>query len=602
MNPSLLLIPDRYKAAKLYSQIPDSGAGDLTFARNSNATRVNSAGLIEKVRTNVKIQSEALTTAAGGLSFTDITTITANTTETLDPFGTSKAEKFDGTIGQVADTYDAISTFVPNTSSIYAKAGTASSFDLRMSGAFSAAANAVFNLSNGTVTSSGGGELISSKIEFVGNGWYRCSISYNFTSVPTNRIALTANGNVYFFGWQLEATDFGATPYIPTTTAAVSVGITADIPRLDYTGGGCPSLLLEPQRTNLINFSEQLNNAYWTPNGATISANSTIAPDGTISMDRLTETATSGNHSVGSTAVTIFSNQVRTNSVFVKKGNVRYIQLISNAFSDSSCSAIFDLDTKTVTNFRASSAAGPVFAYVNSGVEDYGNGILRLFLTNTSTFDNTTFHINHSNVATFAAGTLTDGFITYSGSASLFTDLWGAQVEIGSYPTSYIPTLGSSVTRLADTASKTGISSLIGQTSGTLYVEADLTHSAAFNEYLIQVSADSDNRFFIYREGTTNKLGCFARVGASTIYTTLTASAATGTIKAAFAYQSGSFAFYVNGVQVGTSSATYATPSSMGRFDLDQNDGTENGFYSYNGAGLYTTRLSNAELQSLTSL
>jgi hypothetical protein len=595
MNPSLLLIPDRYKAAKLYSQIPDSGAGDLTFARNSNATRVNSAGLIEKVRTNLLTYSQLFSNAAWtkvGLTLTGSQT---------DPNGGTTA--FLATATATSSSYFYQSTTTAGCVSIFAKAGTRSKFCI-INGLF--AQGAEFDLATQTTIVSGAGSL--AKIESVGGGWFRCSVF--LSSITEAIIALdevfgggVTVGQTMSFAFAQHETGDIATDYIPTTTAAVSVGITADIPRLDYTGGGCPSLLLEPQRTNLINFSEQLNNAYWTPNGATISANSTIAPDGTISMDRLTETATSGNHSVGSTAVTIFSNQVRTNSVFVKKGNVRYIQLISNAFSDSSCSAIFDLDTKTVTDFRAQSAAGPIFVYVNSGVEDYGNGILRLFLTNTSTFDNTTFHINHSNVATFAAGTLTDGFITYSGSASSFTDLWGAQVEIGSYATSYIPTLGSSVTRLADAASKTGISSFLSASEYTLFWDGTHIPTGQFNSFMtISQTSNANNSARFYRNNTDNQIRAAIFNSVNGLVIDIGSGITTQTAKCALRVKAGSYAFYVNGTLVGSSANALTPSATLDQIDLQYLDSTQSFDQKTDQVLFFKTGLTNAELQSLTSL
>jgi hypothetical protein len=133
-------------------------------------------------------------------------------------------------------------------------------------------------------------------------------------------------------------------------------------------------------------------------------------------------------------------------------------------------------------------------------------------------------------------------------------------------------------------------------------VESELSHSSSFNEYLIQVSASGENRIFIYREATTNKLGCFVRIGSTTIYTQLTAGAITGTVKAAFAYKSGSLAFYVNGTQVSTGTATFSTPPSMGIFDLDSNAGLENGYFNYKQALVFKTRLTNESLAELTSL
>jgi hypothetical protein len=193
---------------------------------------------------------------------------------------------------------------------------------------------------------------------------------------------------------------------------------------------------------------------------------------------------------------------------------------------------------------------------------------------------------------------------TYATGNSLSADFlaYGYQLEASSYPTSYIPTTSSSATRVADACFKTGISSLIGQSEGTMFVDSVLTHSTTNNEYLIQVSESASNRFFIYREAGTNKLGCFARVGSTTIYTQLTSSAITGRVKAVFAYQSGSFAFYVNGTQIGVSTATFSTPPTMDRLDIDSNAGAENGYYNYNEAVLFPTRLTNAELASLTTI
>lgn len=579
MNPSLLLIPDRYKASKLYSQIPDSGAGDLAFTRAlDTATRVNSAGLIEKVRTNFKIQSEQLTTAAGGLSFTDVTTITANTTETLDPFQTNKAEKFDGTSGQFADVYDTIATSVPNTSSIYAKAGTATSFDLRMSGAFGVAANAVFNLSNGTVTSSGGAELLSSKIELVGNGWYRCSISYNFTSLPTNRIALTATGSLYFFGWQLEATDFGSTPYIPTTTAAVSVGPVANIPRIDYTGGGCGKLLLEPQRTNLALFSEQFDNAAWSKFEAPITPNAIAAPDGTISADLILDTAVSQQHLAEQAISTGVG--VHTWSVFAKAQNLNF--LIINAFSGSSNRTWFNLSNGTIGTNAAGSTAT---------ITSYGNGWYRCSVTRNYT----------SGAFLFAASTApSDGVFSYAGSGNGIY-LWGAQVELGSYVSSYIPTLGASVTRSADAASKTGISSLIGQTEGVLYADITIPIMANTGANLVSMSLfnggiTNATVFDIYDTGILLAYHVNGTTQASILKTGFTA----GRHKIAFAYKENDFVLYVDGVLVGTD--TSGTVGAQDSFGLQYGTNQFIGQQYINTAATYPVRLSNSELASLTTL
>jgi hypothetical protein len=332
-------------------------------------------------------------------------------------------------------------------------------------------------------------------------------------------------------------------------------------------------------------FSEQLNNAGWAAS-AVVTANTAVSPDGYTNADSVMESATTDYQIIGD-PVTTTSGTAYTVSFFAKPNGRNFARVLfgNGSFPDNQ-SAYFNLLT------GATSATASITASMIS----YGNGWYRCISTMTS-------DANVTNVAYFGpARNMTDGYTTYAGNASLGIYAFGAQLEAGAYATSYIPTLGAAVTRGADACSKTGISSLIGQTEGTMFVEAILTHSAPFNEYLMQVSADGDNRFSIYREASTNKLGCFARVGASTIFNNLTAAATTGTIKAAFAYKSGSFAFYVNGVQIAVSSATYTTPASMGIFDIDSNAGTEKGFYNYAQTLLFTTRLTNAQLAELTTI
>jgi hypothetical protein len=200
---------------------------------------------------------------------------------------------------------------------------------------------------------------------------------------------------------------------------------------------------------------------------------------------------------------------------------------------------------------------------------------------------------------------LTDGFITYSGSASSFTDLWGAQVEIGSYVSSYIPTLGSSVTRLADAASKTSASALIGQTEGVLFV--DFVYSGKFGSITnasMPVSIDdasgTDEAYIFIQGGTNIASGQFVVGSAFTCNITGLALTIGTRYKMAFAYKQNDFAFYINGALQGVDTSGNIAPFSNlrvgnylgGNYIQDTID----------TVALYTTRLSNAELASLTSL
>jgi hypothetical protein len=356
--------------------------------------------------------------------------------------------------------------------------------------------------------------------------------------------------------------------------------------------------------------SEEFDNAYWTDSGATITANTAVAPDGTTSMDRITETATSNPHQVISTSITILGGVARTFSVFVKKGNVRYIQLANVAFGDSSASAIFDLDTKAVTASRASSGAGPTFGFVSATVQDYGNGILRLVLVNISSFDAPTYRIGHSNQATFAGATLVNGMVSYAGDASSFTDIWGAQVETGSVATSYIPTTTATATRNADVISKTGVSGFIGQTEGTIYAEVDLRtiniSTAPVSRILaiLDSANPSTQRVIMAVQRTASGLNSIVFVvsNGTTQFSETITNASPGINKLAIAYKQNDFAAYLNGQAFTSTSGNVPNLLNNIYLGLSESDAANVLNDRIRAAAIYTTRLSNSQLQSLTTL
>jgi hypothetical protein len=180
---SLVLIPSGYKEDVVYSEIPTSGAGDLSFTRASSATRVNSAGLIEEVRTNL-LQSNTFNTT-WLLSGTG--TVTTGAT---DPFGGSTAWTLAKTAANTF-LYQSTAGFSGSaTFSIYAKAGTVDQVWINhaQSGAFSA----FFDLTLGTTFGSAG---CVATIVSVGGGWFRCSISGTVTSPINMRIYPASGGS-----------------------------------------------------------------------------------------------------------------------------------------------------------------------------------------------------------------------------------------------------------------------------------------------------------------------------------------------------------------------------------------------------------------------
>jgi hypothetical protein len=315
-TPSLLLIPDRYKAGKLYSQLPDDGAGDLSFARASTATRVNAQGLIESVASGV--------------------------------------------------------------------------------------------------------------------------------------------------------------------------------PRLDYTGGGCPSLLLEPQRTNIVENSE--NTSAYSTFGSAFTQNTATSPQGSVNADTIAGNGVSV-QIFGSTAITFPSAGAATISLFAKANNASFIDLSFDGFTGVTSLGIYDLTNGTATGTGAS-------------IQNYGNGWYRCILT--ATIDSVDLS---GTLAIDVRPSVASQFWPSSGDAngkSVF--VWGFQAELGSYVSSYIPTLGSSVTRLADVASKTSANAFFGTNTGTIAINFDsLGFDPTQGNYVFDLAAGADttNRVLVYFSPSDNTLRLF---------------------------------------------------------------------------------------------
>lgn len=222
--------------------------------------------------------------------------------------------------------------------------------------------------------------------------------------------------------------------------------VATNVPRIDYSEGGCPSLLLEPQRTNLLTYSEEFDDAVWVKSsGVTITANQATSPDGTTTADQITRT-TSGNAEQSSV---VTSGQDYVFSCFAKADDATTFSMVMTSAFPA---------TVVVFNFSDGSGSATTGTPVNFGFEDYGNGWYRFYMVQTA---------NASSTGSFR--------LLVSNNTSAF--IWGAQLEAGSYPTSYIPTNGAAVTRNADSCELTGVSSLIGQTEGTILFKTDFSDS-----------------------------------------------------------------------------------------------------------------------------
>jgi hypothetical protein len=242
----------------------------------------------------------------------------------------------------------------------------------------------------------------------------------------------------------------------------------ADQARFDhrYVNGQVESLglLVEEQRTNLLTYSEQFDNAAWVKVASTVGINSITAPDGTLTADKLTEDNTDNIHRLGQRYTKSASEITYTLSIFVKKAERRYFEFgmsTENSFVD----AFFDMNTKSFL-YSAPVIFG-TFVLVDYGSVNYPNDWVRVYVT--ATTDTLTY------VDSFFGVYATDGSNTYQGDGTSGIYIWGAQLEEGYFPTSYIPTTTATATRSIDYARITGtnFSSWYNQTEGTISCEFD---------------------------------------------------------------------------------------------------------------------------------
>lgn len=369
--------------------------------------------------------------------------------------------------------------------------------------------------------------------------------------------------------------------------------IQSGVPRIDFTGDG--SLLLEPQRTNLVPNSEDFSAGSWTKTNVSITSNATTSPEGIDNAVQITEN-TSGLNLYAPSDTLSGSASDYTYSVFLKEGSLRYggLRAINNVFANRFFVNV-DLQEGTVTDTETV-GSGVTWTY---GVESFSDGWYRVWITGTNTSGNIDIAVGLSNSAT---PNYASGLPYYTGTGSDYIYAYGAQLEVGSYPTSLIKTSGSAVTRNADNCNNTSASSYIGQTEGTVFYDMDLQNIDTNSQYVGVLSDGSSTNRIQFLNNTAQQWQLF--ISASTISNNINITTSTngvGRYKIAIAYKSGDVSLYINGVLKGSSTETF-TFSSLDEIDLGQR--YDDNYFLGNGIKqvlLFKTRLTNGELAELTS-
>ena len=320
--------------------------------------------------------------------------------------------------------------------------------------------------------------------------------------------------------------------------------VLSNVPRIDYTGGGCPHILAEPQRTNLWKNSE----------GSAITLTS---PLGTFDFYNITSSSVNDNSVI--TAGTIVSA-----TFIVKKadGTTPTITL-----SSGSGDVIFRI--------TGTSAAG-----VDGALTDIGNGFYTFKLENYS-----------------VSGNNSDNRISNNSGDVVYVSL--IQLEEGSYSTSYIPTSGSTVTRNQDQFSRDGIGSLINSTEGVLFAEISALADDSTNRSIALSDGSSSNIILFRYEGSNTIRGFVINGGVIQANFTFTHNNINN-LKFAVKWKLNDFAYWVNGTEVLTDTSG-SVPTGLNRLALDNGSGNEDFYGKVKQLQVYQTALSDTQLAALTS-
>ncbi len=330
------------------------------------------------------------------------------------------------------------------------------------------------------------------------------------------------------------------------------------IPRIDFADSEDGALLLEPQSTNLITYSEDFSDSSWFKGNTTVIANQEISPSGIQDADKVTFLA-------------------------VPNANIQLTSAIATTIGEDYTYSIWAKADANVNNVKFGGGIG---------------GDVDLSITDEWQRFSVTF-------TAASASTITTLVTRNSVLANIY--LWGAQIEEQSYPTSYIPTQGSTVTRLADSCSNGGNEQVINSTEGVLYAEISALESTSSVSTFISISDGTYNNraSILFSNGATNKIRTFLWVGgASQTDETGSVVDVTSFNKVAFKYKENDFALWINGVEVATDTSgsvwSADTITKLSFSEINTNAGAFNG--KTKALAVYNTALSDSELEALTQV
>jgi hypothetical protein len=349
-----------------------------------------------------------------------------------------------------------------------------------------------------------------------------------------------------------------------------------DIARIDYSDSDDGVLLLEPTSTNIVSYSEDFSQSFWSKGGSSVTSGFT-SPDGGLNAFKLIEDTSTGVHKVVK-PYTGPDGNANTASIFVKADEITKIGISTT----ESVSVLTSFDLSNGTLISSLSQDYSITPYLNgwyriSSTDTNGNRKMAVFLLN----DN--------------------GNFSYQGDGTSGLYIYGAQLEQSSYPTSYIPTSGSTVTRAAETCNNSGNSEVFNDSEGVLFADIAALANDGTDRFITISSGALSNRVMIGYGATSNSIRAFVTAATSQqAFIEYTSNNITNSNKLALKYKVNDISLWVNGFEIGIDTNA-VMPSGLTELAFDRGDGGEDFYGKTKEIGYYDTALTDLELETLTS-
>jgi hypothetical protein len=550
----------------------------IDFTRTTSATYVNASGLVTTTPTSVNLllQTQALATtpwesSAQGTAV--LPTATNNAGTAPDGTGTATRLQFSlnggTTTGDIVRRSQSYSTLgsTTYTFSVYLRSFDGSStYNMHLVGTDGVSTSIVVT---------GAWQRFTITASRVGTATIFYSIGLRGGLTPAN----SNTADVLVWGAQLE---------LGSTASAYTKNVGGFFPpRFDYDPVTLAprGLLVEEQRTNLRTYSQEFDNVGWGKTGATVTANSTTSPDGTVNADSLIEdTATSTHEVLQSGALTAAAH---TFSAFVKANGRSWVRLFVFQSGLVGASVWFNVTTGVVGTVGSGAT--------NATITNFGSGWYRCSFTFTALAAAASSYIQ--------IATADNGPSSYTGNGTSGLFIWGAQTEVGAFATSYIPTVASTVTRTADQAviAAPMFAPWYNQSAGSFLVEVVTFKPTTLAASVIAIDVSDggiNNRDYLGFVSTAAEartvVGGAVQAVINQNYT------ANAVEKLAYAVAANDFAFVRNGSLAGTDpSGTIPTVNRMFIGNAAGSAAFLNGHIR--SINYYPLRLTNAQLQGLTT-